>query len=175
MNLLTNSTTMSLWHDVVKHAEGRCSVTLKGELEAYLISLLMRYTNQPQAAKYVAATMFLNALHAHHAEREISLQRVGDQCLLFTGLFPRVAEKRHVKINYFVDVGRSAYAAISHTANDLYGSLALQFVVLMDVLQSIRPHSDLMPLEAYEQWDALGSQRALKILQEYTKAIPLKK
>ena len=175
MDLLTSSTPLGLWQEVIKHAENRCSVSLKGELEAYLISLLMRYTNQANVSQYISAIEFLKAMHVHHAERQVSLQRVGDQCLLFTGLFPRLAEKRHVKINYFVDVGRSAYAAISHTTNDLYGSLALQFVVLMDVLQSIRPHSDLMPLEAYEQWEELGSQRALKTLQKYTNAIPFKK
>ncbi|OGT42287.1 MAG: hypothetical protein A3F42_04675 [Gammaproteobacteria bacterium RIFCSPHIGHO2_12_FULL_37_34] len=175
MDLLTSTTPLNLWQDVIKNAENRCSITLKDELEVYLISLLMRYTNQPEAAKHIAATAFLNALHQHHAERQVTLQRVGDQCLLFTGLFPRIAERRHVKINYFVDIGRSAYAAISHTTNDLYGSLALQFVVLMDVLQSIRPYSDLLPLEAYEQWNELGSKRARQALYDYTKAMPLKK
>src|SRR5262249_52839092 len=104
-----------------------------------------------------------------------SLQNVGDQCLLFVGLFPHAAEKKHVKINYFVDLGRSAYANISHTVNDLYWSLAIQFVALMDVLQSIRHTPDLLPLEAFEQWSELDSQRALQILNEYTKGIPFKK
>ncbi|HLB42139.1 MAG TPA: hypothetical protein VJN02_04685 [Gammaproteobacteria bacterium] len=175
MDLLISTTSLVLWQDVVKHAENRCSITLRHELETYLISLLIRYTNQPEATRQIAATAFLNALQLSECERQVSLQRVGDQCLLFTGLFPRIAEKRHVKINYFVDLGRSAYAAISHTGNDLYASLALQFVVLMDVLQSIRPHSDLLPLEAYEQWNELGSQRALKMLKEYTRATPIKK
>ncbi|OGT38446.1 MAG: hypothetical protein A3F11_09970 [Gammaproteobacteria bacterium RIFCSPHIGHO2_12_FULL_37_14] len=175
MDLLTSTTSLVLWQEVVKHAENRCCITLKRELETYLISLLMRYTNQPDVAKQIAATAFLNALHLSETERHVSLQRVGDQCLIFTGLFPRLAEKRLVKINYFVDLGRSAYSAISHKTNDLYGSLALQFVVLMDVLQSIRPHSDLLPFEAYEQWNELGSQRALQALKKYTAGMPIKK
>ena len=103
------------------------------------------------------------------------MQMVGDECLIFAGLFPRQAEKKQVKINYFVDLGRAAYLAVSKKANDLYGSLSVHFVVLMDVLQSIRSHHDLMPLEAYEQWERVGSQRAYRILREYTGAVPYKR
>src|SRR5437016_2911471 len=108
MNLLTNETVLILWQDVVKNAEDRCSISLKEELEAYLVSLLVRYTNKPEVAKQVLATAFMEALQRRANQRNVSLQHVGDQCLLFAGLFPRVAEKRHVKINYFVDLGRSA-------------------------------------------------------------------
>lgn len=174
MSLLTNNSTLILWQDVIKHAENRCSVRLKDELEAYLVTLLARYTNQPAVAKQIFATAFLEALQQHDRQRQAALLHVGDQCLLFAGLFPHVAEKRHVKINYFVDLGRAAYIAVSNTANDLYSLLAMQFVVLMDVLQSINPYANLLPLEAYEQWETLGSQRALKILKEYTGAIPLR-
>ena len=168
MTVYTETTSLILWQDLIRYAEHRCSVRLKQDLESYLVSLLMRYTNKPELVNQLIATAFLNAMQKREEERHLSLQHVGDQCLLFAGLFPRVAEKRHVKVSYFVDLGRSAYAAISHTTNDLYGSLALQFVALMDVLQSIRPDTDLLPLEAYDQWHDVGSQWAYKVLQSYT-------
>ena len=174
MTLLTHTNSLVLWQDIVKHAENRCSIALKKELEAYLVSLLNRYTDQPKVAKQVIATAYLEALNLRENERNISLQHIGDQCLLYAGLFPRMTERKLVKINYFVDLGRAAYATISQTTNDLYDLLALQFVVLMDVLQSIRPYSDLLPLEAYEQWNELHSQRALRILREYTSGMPIK-
>lgn len=175
MHVLTGATSLVLWKEVVRNAENRCAVALKDELESYLISLLMRFTNQPEIARQVLATAFLEALQSQKTERVVSLQHVGDQCLLFAGLFPRLAEKKHVKIGYFVDLGKSAYSAVSKQTDDLYGKLALQFVVLMDVLQSIRPNHDLLPLEAYEQWQEVGSDRALRILKEYTEGMPLKK
>jgi len=174
MTMLTNPSSLVLWHDVVKNAEIRCSITLDENLEAYLIALLIRYSNRPDLAQQVFATAFLKAMQLHERQRSSSLQHVGDQCLLYAGLFPRAAEKRHVKVNYFVDLGRAAYGAISKTANDLYWMLAIEFVMLMDVLQSIRPTTDLLPLQAYEQWDELDSQRARLILQEYTRGIPIK-
>jgi hypothetical protein len=175
MGLLTNISPLALWQEVVKTAENRCAINLREELESYLISLLMRYTNKPELAKQILATAYLEAMQQNRTYREISLQHVGDQCLIFAGLFPRLAETRHVKLSYFVDLGRSAYSAVSHQANDLFGSLAIQFVLLMDVLQSIRYPNDMSPLEAYAQWHDVGSQLALNILQSYTKAAPFKR
>jgi hypothetical protein len=162
-----------LWQEVIKNAESRCAVTLKVELESYLISMLVRHTDKPHLSKQVFATAFLEALQLNEHQRHLSLQQVGDQCLLFAGLFPLAAEKRLVKISYFVNLGQSAYSAISQRTNDLFGSLAFQFVVLMDVLQSIRSTPDLLPLQAYEQWTEVGSQRALQILRKYTKGCSL--
>ncbi|OGT38827.1 MAG: hypothetical protein A3F12_04785 [Gammaproteobacteria bacterium RIFCSPHIGHO2_12_FULL_38_14] len=172
MDLLTSHSSLTLWQEVVKHAEHRCSVLLQKELEAYLVTLLNHYTNKPEILRQVFAMAYLDACHLEENARRTSLQAVGDQCLLFTGLFPHAIQRRMVNISYFVDIGRSAYASISVHGNDLYGSLAIQFIVLMDILQSIRSDHDLLPLEAYEQWQSLGSERALKILKQYTQAIP---
>ena len=169
MQLLTNANPLALWQDVIKQAENRCEVMLKQELEAYLATLLNRYTNQPELIKQTLAKGFLAAQQQTQHERQFSLQVVGDQCLLFAGLFPATAEKRLVSIGYFVEIGRSAYSSISSCANDLFQLLAMQFVVLMDVLQSIREYPDLLPLQAYDQWQEVGSLRALRILRSYSK------
>lgn len=174
--MLTGQSSVILWQDVIKSAEQRCAITLNADLEVYLVGLLMRYLNKPELAHRIIATAFLQALEAKKQQNRVSLQAVGDECLIFAGLFPQAAERKLIKINYFVDIGRSAYALISATHTDLFGSLALQFVVLMDVLQSIRG-SDLLPHEAFEQWQQVGSQRALKMMQEYASLgiIPIKK
>lgn len=174
MGLLIHATPNALWQSVIQSAIADCELKLSADLEAYLISLLMRYTNKPEVVQQIFATAFLEALQSETTLRNISLKDVGDQCLLFAGLFPQAAERRHVKLIYFVDLGRSAYTAISNEANDLFTTLALQFVPLMDILQSIRHHPQLLPLDAYEQWQELGSKRALKILQSYTNGLPLK-
>lgn len=174
--LMTSTNVVTLWHEVVKHAEDRCAVSLKEDLESYLVSLLIRYMDKPEMTNQILATAFLEAIHLKDRSRELSLQHVGDRCLLFAGLFPKIAEKRLVKVSYFVDLGRSAYANISKSEDDLYGSLALEFVVLMDVLQSIPEANHLLPLEAYELWDNLGSQRALNLIKAFTRSgsVPIK-
>jgi hypothetical protein len=167
MNAANQSNIVVIWRDVVKGAEDRCQVTLHEEIESYLVSLLIRFTNKPELARAAIANGFLQAIQETELQRRYSLAMVGDQCLLLSGLFPGVAEKRHVKIRYFVDIGRSAYANISNTTSDLYGSLAMQFVMLMDVLQCINQRQVLLPLEAYDLWQDLGSRRALRALQSY--------
>lgn len=172
MNLLTNDNALDLWHDTIKHAEDICAITLQKELESYLISLLIHYMAKPEILHQVIATTFLDSKSNHS---NTGLQQVGDQCLLLAGLFPQSAEKKLVKISYFVDLGRSAYTSISGDTHELFRTLAFQFVHLMDVLQSIRPHPDLLPLIAYEQWKEVGSQRAFRLLQEYSRrgALPI--
>jgi hypothetical protein len=178
MTLQTASDIIALWKDAIRHGEKLCSVTLQSELEEYLVSLLVHYTNKPEFAKQIIALKFLESMQAAPNQRMLGLRMVGDQCLLFSGLFPHIADRKQVKISYFVDMGRSAYAAISAKAYDLNDLLAGQFVILMDVLQSIRQFSDdipdLTPLAAYEQWNTLGSARALRALKNYTGAIPIK-
>jgi hypothetical protein len=175
MDLITANSSPILWHDLIKQAEDKCAITLKSELESYLVSLLMRYTAHQGPISTIFATAFLESIKLQPHERQMALQQIGDQCLLFTGLFPKLAEKRHVKISYFVEIGRTAYSANSFQINDLFNSLSQQFVKLMDVLQPTRSSSDLLlPIEAYEQWVNLGSKRALRILQTYTKVIPFR-
>ncbi len=177
MKILVNSTPTALWYDIIHEAEQHCAVCLKEDIESYLVFLLMRYTNQPQLTHRIIATEFLQGARLSPQQRLVALQDVGDKCLLFTGLFPRLAEKRLVKISYFVNIGKTAYEAISYSTNDLYCLLGKQFVPLMDVLQAIRQYSkkcpDLLPLQAYDLWNETGSQRALSVLKTYTQAMPL--
>jgi hypothetical protein len=167
MSLLFNDSSKVLWEEVVKEAESRCAVKLDYTLEVYLVSLLARYTDKPEIAKRIFANALLMAMEKAECERGVLLQQVGDECLIFSGLFPRAAKSKNVNIGYFVDIGRSAYGQISTKTGDLFGSLAVRFVQLMDILQSIKPGPDLLPLEAFEQWEAVRSQRAFKILQSY--------
>lgn len=169
MSLLVNENSNVLWKDAIKDAENRCSVRLDNTLEVYLVSLLARYADKPEMVKRLFANALLQAMEKSEYERDLLLQRVGDECLLYSGLFPKSSKSKNVSVSYFVDIGRSAYAMISTTTNDLFDNLAIQFVQLMDVLQSIKPDAELLPLEAYEQWESVRSQRALRILQSYRK------
>ena len=172
MKVIVNATSISLWQEVIQEAEAACATPLKAELEYYLASMLIRYMNKPEIAKDILATQFLECIKQSPKQRQFALQQVGDTCLLFSGLFPGIAEKRLVKISYFINLGRCAYANISSTNNDLYDLLTQEFVALMDVLQSIRQYTpdypDLLPLQAYDLWQEAGSQRALKVLKQYT-------
>jgi hypothetical protein len=178
MNILVNSTSLALWHEIIHEAEKTCAVKLQDTVEAYLVFLIMRYVSKPEMAKQVIAPEFLAGMQeVSPIQRELILQGVGDKCLLFSGLFPKMTEKRLVKISYFVNLGQSAYGTLAKTSNDIYSLLTKQFVTLMDVLQSIRHYDhhfpDLLPIQAYDLWNETGSQRAFTVLRQYTSAVPV--
>jgi hypothetical protein len=178
MKLLFNPNPNRLWQDIIHEAEVNCRSKLQVELEAYLINLLVRYSTQPELANQIMAPQFLESAKLTPSERTVALQHVGDSCLLYSGLFPGIAEKRLVKISYFINLGRSAYSRISTASNDLYDLLTKSFVAIMDLLQSLRSYSkhypDLTPIQAYDLWNESGSLRALRTLRQYSSADPMR-
>lgn len=172
MTILTSSTQTALWQSIVHKAEAECSIVLQEDLEAYLVFLLMRYINQSDLLHECIAPLFLRASQLMRDGRRAVLQEVGDRCLLLSGLFPMLVERRLVKVSYFVRLGQTAYHAVSKKQNDLYELLSNQFVPMMDVLQSLR-HAELSPMYAYELWNETGSQHALNALKKTLNGLPI--
>ena len=171
---------MSQWQALVAEAEEISGVQLDEELESYLVFTLMRYLRRPEMAQRILALDFLEALQSSRQQRSQVLRDVGDQCLLFSGLFPRRAERRRVRVSYYVDLGRSAYQnlaeSLTKTAH-LFAHLADEFVAAMDTLQAIRvigqQDTGLLPAEAYELWQDTASQQAYEQLLRQTGGQPV--
>lgn len=171
--LLLESTAAAQWHSLVTEAERECKASLSEEVESYLVFLLMRFVNQPDLADKVMA---LDFLHGIQDENHDVLRGVGDECLLYAGLFPGRAERRRVRISYFVHLGQNAYAILANEGHrelaSLFAHLRDAFVELTDVMHVMRELSDqgpsLSPVEAQEFWMDVGSGHAFKTLQQYT-------
>lgn len=178
---ITHSTAAAQWHALVTEAESAASCPLVEELESYLVFLLMRFSRKPEMTGNIIALDYLNGMLASGQIKQGRLRDVGDQCLLYSGLFPQQAERRQVRISYFVDLGRSAYQQLSEGFADsyaeLYAHLSHDFVAMMDVLHAIRrlgnPLPGLNPLSAYELWNDTGSRQAYKTLRQLTNAEPV--
>ena len=166
---------------MVKEASSFCNLMLGEDLESYLVFLLMRYTQSTTMIRKTIAIDFLEAAHKIGKNRNNSLQEVGDSCLLFAGLFPGVAQRRNVRVSYFVKIGKTAYYALSLANNveiaPLFCALSENFVPLMDILQSMREIDSKIDLldamTAEEIWRDTGSQHALKALKKFTNIIPI--
>jgi len=169
------------WQALVSDAQDACTVKLNEDIESYLVFLLMRFAQEPTIASRTMATELLESQDAVGSQKKQALRDVGDQCLLISGLFPGRASKRLVKVSYYVSLGQTAYSVLAGTdqasITDLYGELCIEFVNLMDVLQTTRDlagnHLDLAPLEAEELWRETKSKRALKALQKYSDGLPI--
>ncbi len=171
---ILHPTDTSQWHALVNDAQHSFTQPLSEDLESYLVFLLMRFTNEPEATSSILAMDFLQSHDAIGQLRSEQLRNVGDKSLLYSGLFPGIANKRQVKLSYFVELGQTAYGLVSSMGEqgtaDLYAELADNFIVLLDVLQHIRLMGEagaMDPLQAEELYNATGDPAALEILKYY--------
>lgn len=178
--LVLEPTATAQWQALVSEAEAACECHLNEELESYLVFLLMRFAARPDLAGRVMAVDYLRSCLAQGYQQREQLRDVGDQCLLFSGFFPEQAERRLVRISYFVNLGRSAYDMLAqrleNAAAEIYLNLAEGFVNLRDVLQAIREldgEPSLGILQQLELWADTGSRLALKTVQAETDAVPV--
>lgn len=161
--LILEASNLAQWHTLVREAEKESGCHVDEVMESYLVFTLMRFMKNQNLCANAMAPDFLNLHNLPEAVRTEQLRNIGDQCLLLSGLFPKRAEKRLVRVSYYVDMGRSAYHHLSSTAQhataNLYKQLADAFVVLMDLLQTIRRFSSpvLPPMQSYELWSDTGS------------------
>jgi hypothetical protein len=179
-DLILEPTSTAQWHALVSEAEAVSARRLDETLESYLVFLLMRFVARPDLAGRVLAIDYLRGSAANGQMQEAQLRDVGDQCLLFSGLYPQRAERRLVRVSYYVELGRGAYGQLAerlrHAGAQMYQQLCQGFVALMDVLQAMRSldgTAHLAPLQSLELWADTGSQQALRTLRAHTEATPV--
>lgn len=140
--ILTDATRTALWHDLIRDAEQRARRPLTEDVQSYLVFTLMRLTGDAALGARILALDFLQSFGVHGQRRADELRDVGDRCLLLAGLYPEQAERRAVPLNYFCDIGSSAYEALSEAlrsgARSLYEQLARSFRALVRVLIEVR-------------------------------------
>ena len=140
--LILHPTDVSQWHALVNEAQVATRVSLNENTESYLVFLLLRFSQTPQLLESLIALDFLESVHRIGKHQVELLRDVGDKSLLFCGLFPGMARKRHVSLEYFSDMGQAAYLSVGEMhesqSADLYLQLSEQFLILQQVLQAMR-------------------------------------
>jgi hypothetical protein len=169
---ILDSSELSQWHTLVQDAEQDYGCHLDEAMQSYLVFTLMRFARNHQLNAQALAIDYLTSHHLSANLRSEQLRNIGDQCLLVSGLYPQSAEKRQVGVSYYVDLGRSAYHHISTVTQqgiaELYQQLAESFILLMDLLQTIRQYSApaLQPIAALELWNQTGSRAAFRQISD---------
>lgn len=129
---------------------------------------------KPLALHYTEA---LNASSRHG--RTIALQRLGDIALFVSGIFSQSLARKAIDIDYYVNMGGSAYSYLADIRDrrmnetalgDIFAELAQKFVGFVDVLNEVcEQHTvtDKDLLRLYEVWMRTGSKRTEKQLREH--------
>ena len=149
--LILHPTDTSQWHALVNEAQALTRLLLNENTESYLVFLLMRFSQSTQLIESVIALDFLESMHVPGQRQVERLREVGDKSLLFCGLFPGMAVKRHVRLDYYSEMGQAAYLSVGELQDsesaDLYFQLSAQFITMQQILQAMRG-SHAQPLDA---------------------------
>ncbi len=169
------------WRALLTEAQSAAQSFLPEAVEEHLVALLYRALGQPAVSAEQRALGYAQQLLENGLGGGEDIAAVGDQCLLFAGLFPEHAIRKGILITYFVQVGRSAYLEYAAAPGGgreraVYREIAEAFVPAMDVLQTLRERDQNAPcidaMNAYHLWQETGSRHAWHVLQRLSASLP---
>lgn len=133
--------------DRVESASRRVGVLLSVSLQFYLVNLLASLaTKELPNFHEPVFNAFQSAVEALPGQKIKYYKDMGDSSLLISGVFPQVAIRRNVSIDYYVDMGQMGYYGAKEVSEkvyrdynfgELYGELGGRFKELKTVLRHL--------------------------------------
>lgn len=175
------------FRDALGEALSHQRVALDEHTAHYVVSLLTLYSrtevshgNTRPGQRWVSlAELLAQAAEARTpAERDVTLQRLGDVSLFVAGFFAHGFERRLVDVDYHVAMGGRAYGTLAaantsgprRALSGVFGELARKFQLVVDAIgeisDSARVWSQKDVLRLYELWLKTGSPRAQGLLHK---------
>lgn len=180
----TKTNLQQFFYDLVREAVQNQGINIIPETEYYLVQLLYRFSkieegteNSNLICKDEALVCMLG--RAVEANRETSIQilkHLGDLALYIAGYFPESLSRKLIDIDYYVQMGGTAYGSVSAMTpqphiQSLFQQLSDRFCSWVDILGEVsaqtqfhRSEQDL--LKIYDLWNRTGSRHALNLLQK---------
>jgi len=145
---ITRGAQAELWQSLVHEAGQRLHAPLDESRESYLVFVLLRYQRDDSLLARTLALEWFAAQANVGSARADALRDVGDRCLLIAGLYPGLAERRRVGIDYFIDLGRGAYFEVAQASRNAYAGLfeqlARSYRELVRTLRALRTNPEPM-------------------------------
>lgn len=172
-------------HQVTKALEHQ-KVAIDPSTEFYLVDLLSRFMisdnlfvvdeNGGKRRQEVLALLMGEALSSNDpGQKQRGLKRLGDVSLYTAGFFSDSLQNKIVDVDYYIGMGRSAYATLASSGFDLlfqkvFLELAENFHRFVDVLGEVSESAGTQDakslLRQYELWLKTKSERAERSLKE---------
>jgi hypothetical protein len=165
------STVEAFFQDEVERAFRDEGLSPGVRVEHYVVQLLSGYAVQQIESTPLALRM-LAAAGAPQRERRRHLRRIGDTSLYVSGFWSDSLEGRVVDVDYYIEMGGSAYGELARgdglsgdPLGDVFGELAGNFVRFVGALALISrrvatPTTDRDILRLYRQWQRTKSANA---------------
>ena len=180
--LMDGASTRDLFHELVSEARDELGQRPSPSATGYLVDLLEARvrnaapedaTPESPAAPATLAESLVEALLADGSSRWTRLRALGDRALFDAGFFGESLRGRAIGIDYYADIGRTAYLRISAAFEpgagsrvggpNLFEELARHFVDFVELLNEVGQRArgdrcvDLLRL--YDRYRESGSQR----------------
>ncbi len=162
--------------ELVHSALAKRRLNTQPAVSQYLVSLLETYLNVEMIK--TDATLAETLLRAQLAEKKVKtemLKRLGDTSLYVSGFFGDSLRRKIVDIDYYADIGGTAYGYLASEASDeslahTYKEFSLRFLEYVDLLTYISQNSMIQSnqdlLRLYERYVMTGSELAKEQLLE---------
>jgi hypothetical protein len=159
------------FRDLLQSAMLSQEVRSSEDSEFYLVKLLEGFARAPRDwFDRPLALEYLESFHSPLTHRYGKLKRVGDTALFVSGLFMESMHRQLVSSDYYMQLGRTAYAHLSElpgeggrARGDLFAELAERFSDFVRVLAEISFESlfrgDVHTLRIYTRWMYTRSER----------------
>jgi hypothetical protein len=169
--VVTGRPLTDFFRDLIRGAARNQGVEFSEGAEHYLVRLLEHFARpEPGWHRRPLALEFLESFHAPDtAQRAGKLRRVGDTSLFLSGVFMEHLERQPVSADYYISLGRSAYAHLASAPTSpgrprsLFAEMSARFPELVRVLTDVSFEqmfrSDRQTVRAYARWLHTGSQR----------------
>jgi hypothetical protein len=179
--MLTDMKPIEHFKELIKAAIAHQRVKTSSEAEYYLSNLLTGFIESEKLSTFPSASedeplaiTFLKAFEKGLVERAALLRHLGDSSLFVSGFFSDSLTKKLVSIDYYIDMGSTAYGCLADNSRDetspLFRELSDKFIKLVDVLAEVSEVSRLTSsqdiLRLYEKWLRTGSEHAVALLRE---------
>lgn len=180
-------TPQSYFQELVSRGLSSRKLSTSPHVETYLVKILNFYLDarnlhddtysDEQGSKNpkTYAEMFLHALNCDDFRKIELLRKIGDRTLYISGIFGDSLQRKIVDVDYYVNIGGSAYAALSQTTKNgelvnVYSTISQNFVDFVDVFTYVSHNSfiksDQSVLRLYDRYMKTGSDLAREKLIE---------
>jgi hypothetical protein len=180
-SLCTAENLFDFFHQRVEDAATHQGLEVSQDGVYYLSNLLVERTRTERSGG--GETMVELSIRAGQGDRIGAIKawrEMGDRALYVSGFFRSSIARGPVGVDYYLDMGASAYDRLSRMLRvaggtgggfeDVFGELSESFrqcsEVLDEVRQEVRERTDLDIVKLYEEWLATGSPRVADRLRE---------
>lgn len=169
--------------ELVGHAFGEFKINTHPHVKVYLVDLLEHYLDARnlEDQNTTLAEMYLTAGQLPQVQKISLLKKLGDRALYISGFFGDSLQRKIVDIDYYAEMGCSAYYTLSKSVSDdlsakIYNTIGSRFGEFVDVLGLISDRSmfnqEESLLRTYEKYLKTGSEYAKTKLIDQGVIIP---